>query len=353
MCDPELSKFIQEHIYMDDTPTPTPGTQPSSIRGLLHGLTYQTPVIGTIRIGSVEEKNGKSLPVRDDHFTVWTRFRDHNGDWVKHAVMEELEKDPVNHINEKLRRIPVRVIYDTPNLNMGEQYAAFTRNGRPACVGNGDKAKQAGLNSTISEVACPGPDLCVFGRDKEHRCDTLTRAIFHIEGQDASEGAFILRTGSYNSVNDMRVRLESLYAGFGKKLSGLPMWLTMRLKSSAQSYNKPFFYVSLEPRFASFKEGLAAINERSGDETSAGFDRPAYEAAIAALLANGSFTENSEDLPEFEDLLAGRNQDETDGKPARAAVTTPDLSDLTGVYAKKATNDVMLPDTSAAAVGAA
>lgn len=331
------------------TPTSIPAAQPTSLRGLLHGMRYQTPVIGTIRIGSVEQQNGNAVPIADDHFSVWTRFREPNGQWAKHAVMDELEKDPNNKVNDKLRRIPVRVIYDTPSLNMGEQYAAFTKNGRPACVGNGVTAKQAGFTGAVTEVPCPGPDLCIFGYEKEHPCDTLTRAIFHIEGQDASEGAFIMRTGSYNSVNDMRVRLESLYAGFGKKLSGLPMWLTMRLKSTAQSNNKPFFYVSLEPRFAGFKEGMLAVKARYEEESSCGFDRPAYEAAIATLLANGSFTESAEDLSEFEDLLAGRNQVGTVTKTSRAAAGAPDLSNLTNIYTKKVANDGLPPKADPAA----
>lgn len=224
--------------------------------GLLHGLTYQTPVIGTIRIGSVEDRDGLALPKADGQFSVYTRYRDDAGEWVEHDAMNGLATNKDFLVNEKFRRIPVRIIYDNPNLNLGEQYAAFTKEGRPACVGNGDKAKQAGLSGDIKEVTCPGPSLCVFGKDSEHRCDAFARALFHIEGQDASEGAFIFRTGSYNSVNDLRVRLQSLYAGFGKKLSGLPMMLTMRLKSTAQSRNKAFFYVSLEPRFASFADGL-------------------------------------------------------------------------------------------------
>lgn len=325
---------------MDNSPFPVAETISNrpTIRGLIHGLTYQTPVIGTIRIGSAEEKNGIKQPVADDHFTVWTRFRSDSGDWVEHQVTQQLTADKNNQVNDKLRRIPVRLIYDTPNLNMGEQYAAFKKDGRPVCVGNGAKARQAAMDGAVTEVACPGPSLCVFGLDKEHPCATLARALFHIEGQDASEGAFILRTGSYNSVNDMRVRMESLFAGFGKKLSGLPMWLTMRLKSTAQSLNRPFFYISLEPRFANFAEGIKEVKARGLAETEAGFDRAAYEAAMATLLANGSFTENPEDLSEFEDLLAGRSLPEKTSRQQLSPAIGPDLTTLVGQYKKDSAN---------------
>ena len=116
----------------------------TSLPGLLRGMTYQTPTIGTIRIGGTEIQDGETVPVQDDHFTVSTRFRDDTGSWVKHRTMTLLEEDPLNLVNTKLRRIPVRIVYDNPNLNMGEQYAAFTSDQRPACVGNGATAKQAG-----------------------------------------------------------------------------------------------------------------------------------------------------------------------------------------------------------------
>jgi hypothetical protein len=296
--------------------------------GLLAGLTYQTPVIGAIRIGSVEVVDGRRLPVRDDHFSINTRFRSDDGQWARHAAHELMEKDPNNLVNDKLRSIPVRIIYDNPNLNMGEQYAAFKKDGRPACVGNGVKAKRAEA-SQVTELACPGPALCEYGAQKEHRCDTYARAMFHLEGQGAHDGAFIFRTGSYNSVNDMRVRLQALHAGFGGKLSGLPMKLTMRLKSTAQSYKQAFFYVSLEPRFESFKDALTSLKARDAEEKEAGFDRVAYEGAMVKLLANGSFTDEPEDVSEFEDLLLGR--DAKDGAQQQGVVSSGGLPDLGGL----------------------
>ena len=326
-------------VATDGMTTVESGKSRPAMPGLLHGLTYQTPVIGTIRIGSVEDRDGEALPKADGQFTINTRYRDDAGEWVEHEAMNRLATNKDYLVNEKLRRIPVRIIYDNPNLNLGEQYAAFTKDGRPACVGNGEKAKQASLSGDIKEVNCPGPSLCAFGAESEHRCGAFARALFHIEGQDASEGAFIFRTGSYNSVNDLRVRLQSLYAGFGKKLSGLPMMLTMRLKSTAQSRNKAFFYVSLEPRFASFAEGLKAIKERAAEEETAGFDRAAYEASMALLLANGAFTENHEDMSECEDLIAGRNQSEKRGASSeRSRGPSPDLADFLSQYSRPAAN---------------
>jgi hypothetical protein len=310
----------------------------TNLPGLLSGLTYQTPVIGTIKIGGIREKDGKRLPFTDDQFSINTRYRDSEGQWVPHRVQQTLEKDTKNVHEGRLNSIPVRIIYDNPNLNFGEQYAAFTTNGRPACVGNGQTAKRV-ENGKVQSVACPGSAGCEYGSRKEHRCDAFARALFHIEGQDESEGAFIFRTGSYNSVNDMRVRLQSLHAGFGGKLSGLPMKLVMRLKSTAQSFRQAFYYVSLEPRFAGFKEGMQSVNERAAEEASYGFNRPAFEACMTKLLGNGAFSENVEDADEFEDLIAAR-PDSPSGltsPPAQNAAAAidlaKDLESLAGQYA--------------------
>lgn len=322
--------------------SPSIATMPlPKLRGLLGGLTYQTPVIGTIRIGSVEDRLGIKVPVPDDEFNVHARFRDDAGEWVEHAEHAKLKAEAENLVNGKFRRIPVRLVYDAPNLNMGEQYAAFTGNGRPACVGNGCTARQVTPDGGVAEVQCPGSEACLFGLDEAHRCGTLTRAIFHLEGQAESEGVFIFRTGSYNSVNDMRFRLETLHAGFGKKLSGLPMWLTMRLKSTAQSSGHPFFYVSLEPRFASLKDAAKALKERAIVEEEAGFNREAYEAAAALLLANGAFADGSEDTVEFEELLVGRDgaTPSAGRRPQKVMAVAPDLSNLVGSYAGASANE--------------
>lgn len=320
-----------EQLAGHDQPQVSVGPK-TTFPGLLAGLTYQSPVIGAIRIGSVEVVEGRRLPVRDDHFSIHTRFRGTDGEWAPHAAHANMESDPNNLVNEKLRSIPVKIIYDNPNLNMGEQYAAFKKDGRPACVGNGINAKRAEA-TRMTEMPCPGPDLCEYGAQKEHRCDTYARALFHLEGQEAHDGAFIFRTGSYNSVNDMRVRLQALHAGFGGKLSGLPMKLTMRLKSTAQSFKQSFFYVSLEPRFESFKDALVALKARDTEEKEAGFDRAAYEGAMVKLLANGSFTDALEDVSEFEDLLVGRDAKNNPQQQAGAAGgALPDIGGLLDQY---------------------
>jgi hypothetical protein len=334
----------------DLTPPEAACNQADQIPGLLHGMAYRTPVCATIKIGSAEEVNGTKVPVADDHFTINSRFRDEDGKWVRHPSHKSLEDDEKNLINGKLRKIPVKVIYDRPNLNIGEQYAAFTQDGRQSCVGNGHKAKRVDLNGHMSEVQCPGSDNCQYGQQPETRCKVFTRALFHLEGQDASENAFIFRTSSYNSVNDMRFRLEAFHAGFGKMLSGLPLWLTMRLKSSAISADRQFWYTSLEPRFESMKAGIQAVKQRRNEEVEAGFDRNAYETAISRLLGNGAFNETMEDMEEFEDLLARPASAIALPAVRRGRGEVPDLSGVVNAYAKSSLSGGVAPGSAIASV---
>ena len=101
---------------------------------MLKGLALTPPVIGRISIGRVVEKNGKRLPEKDDEFTITSQVQLKDG-WVLHPVDEVLRKDT----NAKLRSIPVRVLFDDPELSVRANYTMFDReSGRPVCVGNGE-----------------------------------------------------------------------------------------------------------------------------------------------------------------------------------------------------------------------
>jgi len=85
---------------------------------MLKGLAITPPVIGRISIGKVVEKNGKRLPEKDDEFTVTSQVQAKDG-WVNHPVDETLRKSP----GAKLRAIPVRLLFDNPDLNLRANYS--------------------------------------------------------------------------------------------------------------------------------------------------------------------------------------------------------------------------------------
>ena len=110
---------------------------------MIKGLAITPPVLGRISIGKVVEKNGKRLPEKDDQFTITSQIQTKDG-WVKHPLDEQLREKAQNG---KLRTIPVRMIFNEPELNLRAEYSLFDRQtGRLICSGNGETCQRLGQN---------------------------------------------------------------------------------------------------------------------------------------------------------------------------------------------------------------
>ena len=90
---------------------------------MIKGLAITPPVLGRISIGKVVEKNGKRLPEKDDQFTITTQIQNRDG-WLLHPVDEQLRQASPN---TKLRTIPVRMLFNDPDLNLRAEYSLFER----------------------------------------------------------------------------------------------------------------------------------------------------------------------------------------------------------------------------------
>ena len=105
---------------------------------MLKGLAITPPVLGRISIGKVIEKNGKRLPEKDDQFTITSQVQGKDG-WLLHPLNDELRQGK----DDKLRSIPVRLLFNESELNFRADYTLFDRqSGRPVCVGNGETCKR-------------------------------------------------------------------------------------------------------------------------------------------------------------------------------------------------------------------
>jgi len=80
---------------------------------MIKGLAITPPILGRISIGKMMEKNGKRLPEKDDQFTITSQIQNKDG-WVKHPLDEQLRAKAQN---QKLRSIPVRMIFNDPEVN--------------------------------------------------------------------------------------------------------------------------------------------------------------------------------------------------------------------------------------------
>lgn len=306
---------------------------------MIKGLMITPPVIGRISIGKVVEKNGKRLPEKDDEFTITTQVQQ-RGQWVLHPLDEALrraqahdgikegaqpsdeEKDnnarpakrtlkekmgvPADAVEtpssarRKLRSIPVRVLFNDPDLNLRADYCMFDRStARRVCSGNGETCKRV-TDQGLEEQACPGPDLCRFGLGQ---CKPYGR--FNVSIGDSDElGSFVFRTTGFNSIRTLAARLQYFAAVSGGHLASMPLELKLRGKSTTQSHRSAIYYADLVVRSGfSLNEAICQARTLAAERLAAGFDQSALDAAARLGFANGSFEdapdETSEIMEEF------------------------------------------------------
>lgn len=248
---------------------------------MLKGLAITPPVLGRISIGKVVEKNGKRLPEKDDQFTITSQVQGKDG-WLLHPLNDELRQGK----DDKLRSIPVRLLFNEPELNFRADYTLFDRqNGRPVCVGNGETCKRIGKDG-VQSLPCPSPDACPLA--KGNACKPYGRMNVVIGDEDAL-GSFVFRTTGFNSIRTLIARLQYFRAISGDRLACLPLELRLRGKSTRQSHGTPIFYVDLTLRSGMTVE-QALLTGRELDEArqAAGFDQAALDATARVGLGNGS-----------------------------------------------------------------
>lgn len=297
---------------------------------MLKGLAITPPVIGRISIGRVVEKNGKRLPEKDDQFTITTQIQQRDG-WMLHPLNEELRKANIG----KLRAIPVRFLFNDPDLNLRAEYSCFDREtGRPVCVGNGETCRRA-MDDGIAELPCPSPDGCAFGQGGA--CKPYGRLNVLI-GDEDEMGSFIFRTTSYNSIRTLAARLHYFSAVSGNLLACLPLELKLRGKSTTQSYRSAIYYVDLGVRIGSALEA-AIIEARELDERrrAAGFNQAALDVAARRGFGNGAFEDSIEDVSAvaeefFPDESGGHSSQGNDG----TGPGVPSASNLRGKLDQRA-----------------
>ena len=233
---------------------------------MLKGLALTPPVLGRISIGKVVERNGKRLPEKDDQFTITSQVQSRDG-WLLHPLNDELRQSK----EDKLRSIPIRLLFNEPELNFRADYTLFDRqSGRPLCVGNGETCKRAAQDG-IQSLPCPSPDACPLA--KGGACKPYGRLNVLI-GDDDPLGSFVFRTTGFNSIRTLAARLHYFQAISGNRLACLPLELRLRGKSTRQSHGTPIFYVDLTVRSGiDMSEALRAANALDEQRQAAGFDQ--------------------------------------------------------------------------------
>ena len=256
---------------------------------MIKGLAITPPILGRISIGKMVEKNGKRLPEKDDQFTITSQIQNKDG-WVKHPLDEQLR---AKASNQKLRTIPVRMIFNDPELNLRAEYSLFDRQtGRPVCVGNGETCQRL-TNQGVEPHPCPSPDLCPLAQGG--LCKPYGRLYVNLDESDEL-GTFIFRTTGFNSIRTLAARLSYYHAASNGLLSCLPLQLILRGKSTTQSYRTPVYYVDLTLRDGiHLQEAIQMAKEIDQKSKLVGFNQMALDQMAKQGYGNARFELNDEE----------------------------------------------------------
>lgn len=290
---------------------------------MLKGLALTPPVVGRISIGRIVERGGKRAPQRDDEFTLTTQVQTREG-WMLHPLDEQLRKaqagektkaragakseteegprarteagataeEEVPHTRVKLRSIPVRLLFDDPDLNLRASYCLFDRTtGRPQCVGDGQTCRRATVTG-MQTLECRSPEACELA---DRGCKPFGRMNVRI-GEEEELSSFVFRTTGFNSIRTLATRLKYFHAVSGGNLSTFPLELRLRGKSTQQSHGTPIYYVDLTVRTGSnLKEAIFEARGEALAKQEAGFSQADLDGAARAGLALGAFEESVEE----------------------------------------------------------
>lgn len=279
----------------------------------ISGLAVAPPIIGRICTGHTERRTARggvrALPTQDHAFHITTLVQQDDLSWTPHPIARAIQDAQSAASSEAaapspLTRIPVRVAYDSLALNLQNRYAAYDSKGRPACVGDGCRARRM-IEGNVEDIDCPRPERCEFGA--EGRCRNFSKVLLRIEGQDDSFGVFALRTSSYNTTQYVGARLLQLHSGLRGQIAGLPMDLVIRQKTSAASFRQPFSFVDLVEREGlPLSEAIEMGQAWRHSFAAIGFSLETMEAGLCAALARSSYALGDDELEDPDEWFSDR-----------------------------------------------
>ena len=133
-------------------------------------------------------------------------------------------------------------------------------------------------------------------------------------------GTFIFRTTGFNSIRTLAARLSYYHAASNGLLSCLPLQLTLRGKSTTQSYRTPVYYVDLTLRDGiQLQEAIQMAKEIDQQSKKVGFNQNALDQIARQGYGNARFEVSSEeglDLVEefYTDEVVESEQMQSDSK---------------------------------------
>lgn len=223
---------------------PSPRERGGGMR--IRNLAPRLPERGKIKIGikasAVTSSRGNEFqpPQKLDHFRVVTLERGKDGNFLIDEAFHKCH-------GQEPKEIPVRLLYDDPDLNFPTRYACFL--GRTLwCSGNGETATRISdsppRNRAELEQLKPEPRLvkCPCHRieatyDGKDRCKPNGALSVLIDGAGGLGGVWTFRTTSWNSIAGIMSTLEFLSTVTGGILSNIPLKLRIMPKQATNPVN--------------------------------------------------------------------------------------------------------------------
>ena len=193
--------------------------------------------VGKIKIGGKGEKRKKQgsneyyrLPVKDDKFTITTLEKDGNDDFVKDEATMQIIGELTGQDPNNLKRLPIRLLYDSPVLNFPTCYACY-KGTTCWCRGNGELAERHDVVGELPKlVTCPcerqNPEY-----NKPDKCKLTGTLSVVLEGIPKFGGVWKFRTTSYNSVTNILSSLALFYTNNLGILADIPLSLEITPKT--------------------------------------------------------------------------------------------------------------------------
>ena len=213
--------------------------------------------------------------------------------------------------------------------------------GRPLCRGNGETCQRRTANG-IEQHPCPSPELCPIGQNG--LCKPYGRLYVNLDASDEF-GTFVFRTTGYNSIRTLAARLAYYHAASSDRLSCLPLQLTLRGKSTTQSYRTPVYYVDITLQDGmSLNDAIQQAQQLDQQCKDAGYIQEAVDYKARQGYANAGFDVEIEDEVESNadvesDVINQSNtQDQQGGKTdnSKSNMTNTAITKVNDVKAIKA-----------------
>jgi len=119
----------------------------------------------------------------------------------------------------------------------------------------------------------------------------------HVNLDESDElGTFIFRTTGFNSIRTLAARLSYYHAASNGLLSCLPLQLTLRGKSTTQSYRTPVYYVDLTLRDGiNLQQAIQTAKDIDQQSKASGFNQAALDQMARQGYGNVRFEVDSEE----------------------------------------------------------